>query len=132
MPQIADTGFLVAYWNKGDTHHQWARGVAVRSPLLTCEAVVTEAAYLLDQAVPLLEMFIEGDMTAEFEAELHAAELKQWLEKFEDLNPGFADACVVRLAEITQRAEILTTDRRDFSIYRTLAGKPLRCSFPPS
>jgi hypothetical protein len=42
-----------------------------------------------------------------------------------------ADACIVRMAEITPRAEILTTDRRDFSAYRTLTGKPLRCHFPP-
>jgi len=47
------------------------------------------------------------------------------------VDPGFADACVVKLGELHPRAEILTTDRRDFYAYRTLAGKPLRCVFPP-
>jgi predicted nucleic acid-binding protein len=41
MPQIADTGFLVAFWNKADAHHGWARGLSVQVPLLTCEAVLT-------------------------------------------------------------------------------------------
>jgi predicted nucleic acid-binding protein len=39
---IADTGFLVAFGNRNDAHHEWAIGVArrVTEPLLTCEAVL--------------------------------------------------------------------------------------------
>lgn len=131
MSQIADTGFLVAYWSKRDTHHRWARGLSVTAPLRTCEAVLTETAYLLGTPKPLLQMLADGDLTADFSAETHANDLLRWLNKFTDLDPGFADACVVKLSELHPRAEILTTDRRDFSTYRTLAGKPLRCVFPP-
>ena len=131
MLQVADTGFLVAYWSKADVHHRWARGLRVTAPLRTCEAVLTEAAYLLGTTEPLLQMLVDGDLTAEFHAETHAADLLRWLEKFADQDPGFADACVVKLGELHPRAEILTTDRGDFSVYRTLAGKPLRCVFPP-
>ena len=131
MPQVADTGFLVAYWSKADAHHRWARSLAVTAPLRTCEAVLTEAAYLLGTPEPLLQMLVDGDLTADFHAETHAADLLRWLEKYADLDPGFADACVVKLGELHPRAEILTTDRRDFTPYRTLAGKPLRCVFPP-
>lgn len=130
MPQIADTGFLVAFWNKADAHHRWARGLDVRAPLFTCEAVLTEAAYLLRRPEPLLQMLVDGDLLADFDASLHAPELLRWLEKYADLDPGFADACVVRLAETTPRAEVLTTDRRDFTAYRTLAGRIIRCRFP--
>ena len=130
MAQIADTGFLVAFWNKADAHHRWARGLNVRAPLLTCEAVLTEAAYLLGRPEPLLQMLVDGDLVADFDASLHAPELLRWLEKYADLDPGFADACVVRLAEISPRAEVLTTDRRDFTTYRTLMGKVIRCRFP--
>jgi len=35
------------------------------------------------------------------------------------------------MADLTLHSEILTVDRRDFSTYRTLAGKPLNCVFPP-
>ena len=50
MTAIADTGFLVAFLNSRDEHHDWAVGLArqVAEPLLTCEAVLTEASYLLD------------------------------------------------------------------------------------
>ncbi len=130
MPHIADTGFLVAYWNKRDAHHRWARGLAVTAPLRTCEAVLTETAYLLGTPEPLLQMLVDGDLTVDFTAEDHAPDLLRWLGKYADLDPGFADACVVKLGELHPRAEILTTDRRDFSAYRTLAGKPLRCVFP--
>ncbi len=131
MPQIADTGFLVAYWSKRDAHHRWARGLPVTAPLRTCEAVLTEAAYLLGTPKPLIQMLADGDLTVDFQAQTHASDLLRWLEKFADLDPGFADACVVKLGELHPRAEILTTDRGDFTTYRTLAGKPLRCVFPP-
>ena len=130
MPQIADTGFLVAFWNKADAYHDWARGLSVRAPLLTCEAVLTEAAYLLGRPEPLLRMLMDGDLVADFHAPLHASELLKWLKKYADLDPGFADACVVRLADLSPRAEVLTTDRRDFTAYRTLTGRVIRCRFP--
>src|ERR1700674_5167218 len=46
---IADTGFLVAFANRTDRHHEWAVGVAeqVTEPLLTCEAVLAETAFHL-------------------------------------------------------------------------------------
>ena len=131
MRQIADTGFLVAYWNKADVHHRWARRLTVNAPLRSCEAVLTETAYLLGTPVPILQMLADGDLTTDFQAEKDATDLILWLEKFADLDPGFTDACVVKLGELNPREEILTTDRRDFSAYRTLGGKPLRCVFPP-
>ena len=93
MPQIADTGFLVAYWNRADAHHDWARGLAVSAPLRTCEAVLTEAAYLIGQPEPLLQMLVDGDLVLAFDAASHAPELLRWLEKFADQDPGLADAC---------------------------------------
>jgi uncharacterized protein len=49
----ADTGFLVAFANRNDRHHDWAVRVAesVTEPLLTCEAVLAETAFHL-QSVP--------------------------------------------------------------------------------
>jgi predicted nucleic acid-binding protein len=49
MKGIADTGFLVAFASSGDAHHSWALELAahVREPLLTCEAVLSEAAFHL-------------------------------------------------------------------------------------
>ena len=49
MKAIADTGFLVAFANARDMHHNWALSVAeqVTEPLLTCEPVLAEAAFHL-------------------------------------------------------------------------------------
>lgn len=131
MQHIADTGFLVAYWSRSDQHHAWARSLTVTPPLITCAPVLTEAAYLLGREEPLLQMLKDGDMISAFDLDANAGRLMQWLEKYADAEPGLADACVVRLAELHPRAEILTTDRRDFALYRTLAGRPLKCVFPP-
>lgn len=132
MPQIADTGFLVAFWNARDTHHRWARELSLHAPLLTCEPVLTEAAYLLGTAEPLLQMMMDSDIIADFDLNENATAILHWLARYDDIHPGLVDACVVCMAELTPRCEVLTTDRRDFSIYRTLSGKSLKCVFPPT
>ena len=132
MPQIADSGFLVAYWSGRDAHHAWARGIVQEAPLLTCVPVLTEAAYMIGNPERVLQMIVDGDLSADFDMGLHAKYLLLWLKKYADLDPGLADACVVALADQTPHSEVLTTDRRDFSAYRTLAGKPLNCIFPPA
>jgi predicted nucleic acid-binding protein len=49
MKGIADTGFIVAFARRNDQHHVWAVNVAkqITEPLLTCEAVLAEAAFQL-------------------------------------------------------------------------------------
>lgn len=132
MQPIADTGWLVAFWNARDVHHAWARGLEITAPPMVCEAVLSEAAWLLGTPEPLLTMLKEGDLQTAFSAETEAGALLKWLSKYEDLDPGFADACVVRMAELNSKRPVLTVDRRDFSIYRTLSGKVIQCLFPPA
>lgn len=130
MQQVADSGFLVGYWCRSDEYHRWARGLSIKGPLLTCDAVLTEAAHIIGTPVPLLKMIELGDLVSDFDTADHATDLRRWLEKYDDLDPGFTDACVVKLWELSPRAEVLTTDERDFRIYRTLSGKAIRCRFP--
>ena len=49
---LADTGPIVAYLNGRDRYHAWAVAVfkQLRPPLLTCEAVLSEAVFLLRSA----------------------------------------------------------------------------------
>ena len=46
---ILDTGPLVAFFNPRDKHHVWAleQTQELAAPLVTCEAVLTEAYHLL-------------------------------------------------------------------------------------
>ncbi len=59
---IVDTGPLVAYLCHDDQDHHWTEGQfrRFRSPLITCDAVVSEAMFLLGRlregVQPLLEL----------------------------------------------------------------------------
>ena len=46
---IVDTGPIVAFVNHRDTYHDWitSQVADIQYPLLTCEAVITEACFLL-------------------------------------------------------------------------------------
>lgn len=44
-------------------------------------------------------MLVDGDLVLSLDTSAHAFDLLRWVEKFADPDPGFADACVVKLAE---------------------------------
>lgn len=46
---LLDTGPLVAFTNRRDRYYEWAKTewALISPPLLTCEAVITEACFLL-------------------------------------------------------------------------------------
>jgi len=48
-PVIIDTGPLVAFLSEHDDYHYWViqQLVDIQYPLITCEAVITEAGFLL-------------------------------------------------------------------------------------
>ena len=53
------------------------------------------------------------------------------IEKYADLHPQLADVSLLYLAEREGISTIFTLDRRDFSVYRTKAGKPYKL-LPPT
>ena len=48
---LLDTGPLVAFLNRRDKFHNWALAQwdQIKPPMLTCEAVISEACFLLAQ-----------------------------------------------------------------------------------
>ena len=134
MKAIADTGFLVAFLNSRDEHHDWAVRLAeqVTEPLLTCEAVLTEAAWLLNNVHLVLEVVASGLVNVEFHLTANQANLMELAARFADVQPDLCDLCVVRLSELFPEHCVITTDRRDFTAYRTASGRPIRCQFPTS
>ena len=70
MRGIADTGLLVAFANRNDRYHDWAVRIAesVTEPLLTCEAVLAEAAFHLQSVSIVLAMVREGLVTLAFDS----------------------------------------------------------------
>ena len=134
MKGIADTGFLVAFANRGDRHHEWAVRVAggVTEPLLTCEAVLAEAAFHL-QSVPLvLAMLREGLVTLAFDCREHLPQLEALAQRYSDRQPDLADLCLVRMSELYPHHSVITVDRKDFRVYRRNKRETIPLICPPA
>lgn len=119
MKTILDTGPLVALLNRADQHHEWTLAALERLelPLWTCEAVLTEAAHLTGQGGAILDMVSDGKLRIGLAIEEEAAAIAALLKRYRG-RMDLADACVVRLTELTRPCRVFTLDRRDFSTYR--------------
>lgn len=136
MSAICDTGPLVAYLNRHDPHHAWAVALMkqVRPPLLTCEPVLTELAYFLredDLSVdPLFELLDRGVLRLAFDLSAHWPRVRTLLTRYEQMD--LADASVVVMSELHARCQVLTVDRRDFSVYRRHDRQVIDFVAPPT
>lgn len=134
MIGIADTGFLVAFANRTDRHHDWAAGLAARvtQPLLTCEAVLAEASFHLGSVPLVLAMIREGLIESAFVASDHLVQLAQLAERYADRRPDLADICLIRMSELHPRHSVITVDRTDFRIYRRNKRETIPLICPPT
>jgi uncharacterized protein len=120
---ILDTGPLVAYLTRKDQHHRWAVGCwdALFEPLVTCEAVLSEAVFLLQSeglsTEPVFRLVERGIIRVDFVMTENRADIFRLLRKYADQPMSLADACLVRMAELTEQSQVFTTDR-DFLVYR--------------
>jgi len=120
MKGIADTGFIVAFGNRTDFHHAWALEVAKRisEPLLTCEAVLAEAAFHLGSSAYVLALVRNEMLRVAFDCSRHLERLAELARRYEDRQPDLADLCLIRMSELYPRHTIVTVDESDFRIYR--------------
>jgi predicted nucleic acid-binding protein len=119
---ICDTGPLVAYLNRNDPYHSWAVAVMkqVRSPMLTTEPVLTEVAYFLRtdriDVGPLFQLLERDAVRLDLPVATHWPRLRTLMARYDQMD--LADASIVVLSERHPRSQVVTVDRRDFSIYR--------------
>ena len=134
MKHIADTGLLVAAADSRDGHHDWAAAaLRAHAPFHTCDAVVLETSWVLGSPVAVLTLVARGDLTLD-PAFVLADEVPRLLElcrKYSDRSMDLADACLVRMTELSIRCKIWTVDREDFSAYRRHGRQVVPCEFPP-
>lgn len=130
-PVLLDTGVIVALLDRSEkAHRACAQAVhQLHAPIITCEAVIAESCYLL-RSLPgapetILENVAAGIFQIPFQISRETAGLKQVLRKYRDRQIDLADACLIRLADEFEAAEILTLDS-DFTIYRWGKNKPFR------
>ena len=120
MKGIADTGLIVALLNRDDRHHKWALEIArtVSEPLLTCEAVLSEAGFQVGSIQWVLGLVREGFLKAAFDLSRNVDEVAALAERYQDRTPDLADLCLIRMSELYENLPVLTVDENDFRVYR--------------
>jgi len=120
---LIDSGPIVAALYRREEHHSWAKAQfeVLTKPGLTCEAVLSECFFLLERTPggkeALSALLERGIIVIGFSAEDHLAETLQLIRRYDDTPMSFADASLVRMAELHNDPVIFTTDR-DFETYR--------------
>jgi len=133
MKAIADTGFLVAFANRHDYHHEWAVDIAERvtEPLVTCEAVLAETAFHLGSSALALALLRDGLVKSTFVLNEHISRLAELAARYADRKPDLADLCLIRLSELHPRYPVITTDLADFRVYRRGRRENIPLIHPP-
>ena len=135
MTTICDTGPLVAYLNRNDPYHTWAIALLkqVRPPMLTCEPVLTEVAYFLREdgveVDPLFQLLERGALHLDFDMSTHWPRVRTLMARYKQMD--LTDAAVVVMSELHTRCQVLTVDRKDFSVYRRNDRQAIDFVAPP-
>jgi predicted nucleic acid-binding protein len=134
---LVDTGPLVALQDRRDRFHRWVVDELgqVESPLLTCEAVLTEACFLVRESTAavagLLEMVSRGELQVAFRLEEESERVRKLMIRYASVPMSLADACLVRMAEIHEPSQVWTLDG-DFRIYRKHGRQVIATIMPQS
>jgi predicted nucleic acid-binding protein len=120
---IVDTGPLVAYLSQRDKFHIWTyrQLEQINLPLLTCEAVLTKACFILNRngcnAEDIVEMLNQGWLSIPFNLQHESHSISKLMSKYANIPMSLADASLLRMTELLPNSQLLTFDS-DFSIYR--------------
>jgi predicted nucleic acid-binding protein len=132
MKGIADTGFLVAFRNRTDEHHSWALDIArsVTDPLLTCESVLSEAAFQIGSSEAVLSLVEDGLVQLAFDLNTNLRQIEDLATRYADRHPDLADLCLIRMSELYPHHLIITVDQ-DFRVYRRNKREAIPLLSPP-
>ncbi|MBD2161685.1 PIN domain-containing protein [Limnothrix sp. FACHB-1083] len=135
-PVLLDTGPLVAVMNRRDQFHSWAQQemAMLQPPLLTCEAILVEAWFLLGR-VPngrssLLRFLNQSELRIGIQFAQEKDRLLELMQRYSSVPMSVADACLVRLSEKFPTGVVLTLDS-DFLVYRRFDREPIPTIMPP-
>jgi uncharacterized protein len=130
---IADTGFIVAFGNRDDRHHRWALDLAktITEPLLTCEAVLAEAAFHLGSSAYVLTLVQDELLRVAFDCTRNLEPLSALARRYGDRRPDLADLCLIRMSELYPHHVVITIDEKDFRIFRRNKRETIPILSPP-
>ena len=132
---LIDTGPLVAYLDASERLHPWVveHWRALAPPLITCEAVVTEAVFLLCSARADLdafwELFRRELVHIGFELETELEPVAELMRRYQSVPMDLADACLVRMSELRKDVRVFTLDS-DFKLYRRHGRQTIPLLYP--
>jgi len=129
MIAILDTGPWVALIDRSESRHnqcvQWLKNFS--GMLYSTEAVLTEVLYILNFSITAqcaaLDFVLESVVEIVPSNTESLKKTKKLMKKYTDLPMDFADATLVCLAMETGMQDIVTFDKKDFSIYRLAKRK---------
>lgn len=127
-PVLLDTGVIVALLDRSErTHGRCVEAIeSLVAPLVTCEAVIAEACYLLrgihGAADAVLDNVEAGVFEIPFRLTGASRSIRLLMKKYARVPMDFADACLVHLADELSTGRILTLDS-DFRTYRWRKGR---------
>ena len=122
-PVLLDTGVIVALLDRSERNHTRCVEVieSVAAPLVTCEAVIAEACYLLRNLPGASDAVLDNIEAGVFEIPFRlvgaSRSIRLLMKKYARIPMDFADACLVHLADELGIGRILTLDS-DFRVYR--------------
>jgi len=130
MNAILDTGPWVALIDRSESMHtrcvQWFKDYSGK--LYSTEAVLTEVLYLLNFSVKAQTAAIDFVLKSVIElipaSDESLKKVRTLIKKYSDLPMDYADATIVCLAMDTGIRNVVTFDKRDFSIYRLKKNQP--------
>ena len=129
---LLDAGPIVAVLAADQSSHEACLEAMAALDLtpFTCWPVIAEAAWLLRRNRKAHDGMLAWIESGAIELmDLRGSDMRrvrEILRQYQSLNPQFADACLVHLADREGIDTIFTLDRRDFSVYRTKRGKAFR------
>jgi hypothetical protein len=129
-----DTGVIFALADRSDSWHlRCARFVKnARAEWIVSCAVIPEACYLLNSYLgsaaetAFLQSLSPDEMTIDHFRNEDLSRCLELMGKYNRLNLGFVDVCVVAMCERRNIPTILTTDRKHFSVVRSRQNRPFQ------
>lgn len=132
---LVDTGFLVATHDRNEPKHDLCVQVydSIASQLVTCEAVLSEALYLLQRfpaAISSILLSVDsGALSIPFSLKESSRPVLEVMEKYADTPADFPGACLIHMANELDTGDILTLDS-DFKHYRWRRNRRFRLLIP--
>ena len=125
---LVDSGFTIALFDPHDPLHDSAKKTLpnLNARLRTVWPVIVETSFFLGPKgkVSFLHWIERGAVTVRSMEVADLDALVAILNRYADQRIDLADACLIWLAGQEKTNRVLTTDRRDFSIYRAPDGRP--------